>query len=51
MTTIKYMLSLLVHTLSINIFRWVKFSNVPYLWLPPALMKNILTRSKYQQRQ
>ena len=41
MTTIKYMLGLLVHTLSR--IPWVKFSNVTYLWLPPALMKNILT--------
>ena len=50
MTTIKK-LSLLVHNLSKNIFLWVKFSSYTYMWLPPVLMKNILTRTKYQQKQ
>ena len=45
MTTIKYMISLLVHGLSRNIFLWAKFSNYTYLWLPPALIKNILTKN------
>ena len=43
MTTINYMLSLLVHNLSRNIFLWVKFSNYTYMWLPLVLMKNTLT--------
>ena len=46
MTTVKYMLSLLVHNLSRNIFLWVKFSSYTYLWLPHALMKNILIIKK-----
>ena len=32
-----------LYNLSRNIFLWVKFSNYTYMWLPPALMKNILT--------
>ena len=44
MGTIKYMLSLLVYDLSRSIFLWTKFSNYTYLWLPPALMKNILRK-------
>ena len=42
MTAIKYILSLLVFYLSINIFLWAKFSD---LWLPPAFMKNMLTKT------
>ena len=46
LTTVKYMLSLLVHNLSRNIFLWVKFSSYTYLWPPPALVKNILIIKK-----
>ena len=43
MTTLKYMLSLLVHNEIKNIFPWAKFHNYTYFWLPPTLVENILT--------